>query len=303
MKICLLGATGLAGQGIFHELNKYKTELQEILTPTRAELNLLVAEEVMEFLERRKPDVVIMAAGKVGGIRYNLSNQLSQFTNNLRMNENVINGCAIHSIERLILLSSSCIYPTHLDTPMSEIDLFNGLPEQSNEGYALAKITAIRHLLLMRNIEQRDWNVLIPSNLYGPVSHFLTDDHVIPMLIKKFSSNDGTVELWGDGTPKRQFLHNSDLGFAVKFIVENKNMPSILNVAPAETITIGDLAKILSEIFSFKGQIQYDRSKPSGHPDKSISAASLTQLGWSSSVNLNNGLESLVLYLRTLGLI
>jgi len=215
----------------------------------------------------------------------------------------VISGCAIHSIERLILLSSSCIYPTHLDTPMSEIDLFSGLPEQSNEGYALAKITAIRHLLLVKNVEQRDWNVLIPSNLYGPVSHCLTDDHVIPMLIKKFSLNDSAVKLWGDGTPKRQFLHNSDLGSAVRFIVEHKNMPSILNVAPTETITINDLAKILSDIFSFKGQITYDLSKPSGHPDKSISAASLTQLGWSSSVNLNNGLENLVLYLRTLGLI
>jgi GDP-L-fucose synthase len=300
MKICLLGATGLAGQGIFHELKRFKSEVGEILTPTRGELDLLILEEVTEFLGRNKPEVVIMAAGKVGGIQYNLRNQLSQYTSNLRMNENVINGCANHSIQRLILLSSSCVYPTNVHIPMAESDVFKGLPEPSNEGYALAKSTAIRHLLLRRNVEQRDWSVLIPSNLYGPVSHFLSDDHVIPMLIKKFTSNDDMVELWGDGTPKRQFLHNSDLGSAIRFILENKISPSILNVAPIESTTIHDMAKILSEILGFKGQIKYDHSKPNGHPDKSISAANLRQLGWTSSVNLDSGLEELVGYLKTL---
>jgi GDP-L-fucose synthase len=244
-----------------------------------------------------------MAAGKVGGIQYNLQNQLSQFTVNLKLNENVINACAIHSIERLILLSSSCIYPKNLETPMSESGVFDGLPEPSNEGYALAKTTSIRHLLLRRSNEQRDWTVLIPSNLYGPVSHFLSDDHVIPMLIKKFSSNNNVVELWGDGTPKRQFLHNSDLGSAVMFILERKNMPPILNVAPTEVTTIGELSNILADIFKFKGQIKYDKSKPNGHPDKSISSKCLTQLGWSSSVNLRTGLEELVDYLKTLQLL
>ena len=303
MKICLLGASGLAGQGILKELNNRKMNSWEILTPTRSELDLGESARVMEYFREKKPEIVIMAAGKVGGIQYNLQNQLNQFTVNLKLNENVINACAFYSIERLILLSSSCIYPKNLNAPMSEGEVFNGLPEPSNEGYALAKITSIRHLLLRRTDAQRDWMVLIPSNLYGPVSHFLSDDHVIPMLLRKFSSNNDFVELWGDGTPKRQFLHNSDLGSAVLFVLERKNMPPILNVAPTEVTTIGELSNILADIFKFRGQIRFDGSKPNGHPDKSISSTSLTQLGWSSSVNLRSGLEELVDYLKTLQLL
>ena len=303
MKICLLGASGLAGQGILKELINHKMNSWELLTPSRSELDLGESARVMEYFGEKKPEIVIMAAGKVGGIQYNLQNQLNQFTINLKLNENVINACAIHSIERLILLSSSCIYPKNLTTPMSESGVFSGLPEPSNEGYALAKTTSIRHLLLRRNIEQRDWMVLIPSNLYGPVSHFLSDDHVIPMLIKKFGSNNNVVELWGDGTPKRQFLHNSDLGSAVRFILERKNLPSILNVAPTEVTSIGELSNILAEIFKFKGQIKYDESKPNGHPDKSISYTSLSQLGWTNSVSLRTGLAELVEYLKTFQLL
>jgi len=298
MKICLLGASGLAGQGILSELNNHKTSSWEILTPNRSELDLAIFVRVVEYLGENKPDIVIMSAGKVGGIEYNLRNQLDQYIVNLKINENVINACAFHSIDRLILLSSSCIYPTKLDTPMSESKVFDGMPEPTNEGYALAKTTSIRHLLLRRNLEQRDWMVLIPSNLYGPVSHFLSDDHVIPMLINKFNSRGNVIKLWGDGTPKRQFLHNSDLGSAIRFIIERKNLPSILNVAPTVVTSINELAKILSEIFEFDGQIEFDRSKPNGHPDKSISSLRLGQLGWSSSVDLRDGLKDLVDYLK-----
>jgi len=299
MKICLLGASGLAGQGIFNELNNHKTNSWEILTPNRTELDLAIFVEVIEYLGENKPDVVIMSAGKVGGIEYNLSNQVEQYLANLKINENVINACAVHSIKRLILLSSSCVYPKKLETPMSENNVFDGMPEPTNEGYALAKTTSIRHLLLRRNLEQRNWMVLIPSNLYGPVSHFLSDDHVIPMLMNKFNSSDNVIKLWGDGTPKRQFLHNSDLGSAVRFVIERENLPSILNIAPAEVTSINDLAQILSEIFEFDGQIEFDLSKPNGHPDKSISSSKLDQLGWSSSVDLRDGLKNLVDFLKT----
>ncbi len=300
MKVCIFGASGLAGRGISMSLSKSKHQIL-ILEPDRGEVDLKKFDQVLSYLEVHKPEIVIMAAGKVGGIQYNTDNQLSQYSQNLLINENVINVCAILNIERLILLSSSCIYPKNLSTPMSEEQLFNGLPEASNEGYALAKITSLRHLLLRRRHEGRDWSAVVPTNLYGEVPHFLNDDHVIPMMIKKLQNiGDSNLQVWGDGSPKRQFLHNEDLGSAILFLLDQESLPEIVNVAPTQTVTILELVQTLSKIMGFDGKIQFDRSRPNGHPDKSISGHKMTEIGWESKIELAPGLENLVKYVRGL---
>lgn len=300
MRVCIFGASGLAGRGISVSLNKSKTDIL-VLGPGRNEVDLKEFDQVLTFLKQNKPEVVIMAAGKVGGIQYNLDNQLSQYSINLLMNENVINACAMLDIERFVLLSSSCIYPKNLTTPMSEEQLFNGLPEASNEGYALAKTTSLRHLLLRTQNEGRKWSAIIPTNLYGEVPHFLNDDHVIPMMIKKLSSiGDSDLQVWGDGSPKRQFLHHEDLGNAILFLLEQESLPEVVNVVPKQTVTILELVETLSKIIGFNGKIQFDQSKPNGHPDKSISGHKMTEIGWESNIDLTLGLEKLVRYLRNL---
>lgn len=303
MKICLFGSSGLAGQGILKELNSSKVSFQEILTPTRSQVDLLSHGETRSFIGAKKPNIVIMAAGKVGGIQYNLENQIKQYSVNLRINENVIESCAEHNVDRLILLSSSCVYPKSAHTPMREESIFDGLPEPTNEGYALAKLTSIRHLLLRRNFENRDWTVMVPSNLYGPVPHYMEDNHVIPMLIRKMQESNESVEIWGDGSPIRQFLHNYDLGSAVGFVLNKQNLPQVINVAPRQTTTISELVQMLAQILKFKGEISYNPSKPNGHPDKSISGDILQKMGWYSSWDLKSGLENLVEYLKTRHLI
>jgi len=300
VKVCIFGASGLAGRGISASLNKSKNNFL-ILAPDRNEVDLKESEQVLAYLKQNKPEVVIMAAGKVGGIQYNLDNQLSQYSINLLMNENVINSCAMLDIERFVLLSSSCIYPKNLETPMSEEQLFDGLPEASNEGYALAKTTSLRHLLLRTRSEGRNWSAIIPTNLYGGVPHFLNDDHVIPMMIKKMQSIGGSdLQVWGDGSPKRQFLHHEDLGNAIIFLLDQDSLPEIINIAPKQSVTILELVETLSKIMGFNGKILFDRSKPNGHPDKSISGLKMTEMGWESKIDLAPGLENLVKYLRNL---
>ena len=297
MKICVFGANGLAGRGIAQAL-KRSSDIHVTLEPSRSDINLENLEKTKEYLSYHQPDCVIMAAGKVGGIQYNIQNQLNQYSTNLLINENVINACATLNIKRLFLLSSSCIYPRNLATPMREEEIFDGLPEFTNEGYALAKMTALRHLLLRRSEEGRNWSVIVPTNLYGAVPHFLNDDHVIPMLLKKLKAGvAGSLDVWGDGTPKRQFLYNEDLGSALLFLMKQPDAPEIVNVTPPEIVKISDLIDILCELTSFEGQIIYDQSKPNGHPDKTISGLRLRELGWESSIGLKQGLKSLLSYL------
>ena len=298
MKICIFGATGLAGSGIVDSLrsdyNKNVIENFSLLTPTRQDVDLLKSGEVLNYLKFHTPDVVIMAAGKVGGIEYNNSNQILQYKTNHKINFNLIESCAENNITKLILLSSSCIYPKDAIAPIEENSLFKGLPEITNEGYSLAKEAAVRHLLMYRNKDFPSWQVLVPSNLYGYTKNYLKDDHVIPMLIKKFQKNQKQIEIWGDGSAVRQFLHHKDLGEAVKkILMSNINNP-ILNVAPVDSISIFELVKLLSNIFEFTGDVIYDKNKPNGHPDKRISNAVLKEAGWVSSINLRQGLINLV---------
>jgi GDP-L-fucose synthase len=299
MRICIFGSSGLAGQGIAKALQDDSQCSSDLLLPRRIDVDLENYQDVVNYLLTTKPDIVIMAAGKVGGIDFNQRNQILQYEYNQKLNENLLLAASKVSIKRFILISSSCIYPVSSVKPIKEADLFNGLPEATNEGYAAAKSNAIRHLLLRRKYEDRNWSALIPTNIYGNVSHFLTDDHVLPMLIRKFQSGVNVINVWGDGTPIRQFLNNYDLGLAVRFSILNDGLPPILNVSTDESVTIKELINKLVQNFKFKGEIIFDVSKPNGNPDKSLDNSLMKGVGWKSTISLESGLTSLVSYLNS----
>lgn len=300
MKICVFGSSGLAGQGIVKALQETPESSFELLLPTRSKVDLTEYSTIINYFQENKPDIVVMAAGKVGGIEFNRSNQVFQYQYNQKINENLLNASSDVSINKLILISSSCIYPVLSPKPLKEDNLFNGLPEITNEGYAAAKSNAVRHLLLRRNYEKRNWCALIPTNIYGNVNHFLNDDHVLPMIIKKFRSGESVIDIWGDGTPSRQFLSNIDLGRAVYFAIQNDNLPPVLNVSTDESVSIKELIDKMVKIFKFNGEIRFDNSKPNGNPDKRLDTKLMAGLGWTSTISLDSGLSSLANYLNSL---
>lgn len=291
MKVCILGSNGLAGSGIFKALSDDSS--LEILAPSSRILNLKSKFATFEYLKSNRPDQIIMAAGVVGGIEFNKSNQLTQFYDNRDISLNVIDTAIDLKIPNLLLISSSCIYPKEGKIPINESYLFSGLPEKTNEGYSIAKEMAARLVILARNELSLNWNVVIPTNLYGYSPKFANDSHVIPMLLRKFNSNPTKIEIWGDGSPVRQFLHNIDLGSAIKFLIKSKNVPPVVNVAPSESISVSDLVNLIAGIFSFSGKIYFDNDKDNGHPNKTLDTTIINQMGWYESIKLRDGLFSL----------
>ncbi len=291
MRICILGSSGLAGNGILKTLES--NGAFEIFAPTSKILNLKDKLETFKYLQKTKPHQIIMAAGVVGGIEYNRQNQITQFHSNRDISLNVIDSAIELRIKNLLLLSSSCIYPRQAKTPIRESALFTGLPEKTNEGYSIAKEMAARLVLLARSELNLNWSVVIPTNLYGYSSKFASDTHVIPMLLKRFHESPKMIEVWGDGSPIRQFLYKSDLGSAMEFLVKREKVPPILNVAPNSNISISDLVHLIAGIFDYKGEIFFDSTKDNGHPDKTLDTVVINDLGWHDSTNLKDGLITL----------
>jgi GDP-L-fucose synthase len=291
LKVCILGSNGLAGSGIIKKLERNGSF--EIFAPSSKILDLKDRLATFDYLQKTKPDQIIMAAGVVGGIEYNKLNQISQFKSNRDISLNAIESAIELRIKNLLLLSSSCIYPRQAKIPIRESALFTGLPEKTNEGYSIAKEMAARLVILARNELSLNWSVVIPTNLYGYSSKFANDTHVIPMLLKKFHARPNVIDIWGDGSPIRQFLNNSDLGSAIEFLIERENIPPILNVAPKNNISISDLVYLIADIFRYKGNIFFDSKKDNGHPDKTLNTVQINDLGWYDSINLRDGLISL----------
>ena len=288
MRVCILGSSGLAGSGILKKLES--TETFEIFAPSSKVLNLQDKPKTFEYLQKTKPDQIIMAAGVVGGIEFNKLNQISQFNDNREISLNVIDSAIELRIKNLLLLSSSCIYPRQAKIPIRESALFSGLPEKTNEGYSIAKEMAARLVILAREELNLNWSVVIPTNLYGYCSKFASDTHVIPMLLRKFHARPKRIEIWGDGSPIRQFLYNSDLGSAIEFLVKTENVPPILNVAPGSNISVSELVHLIAEIFQYKGEVFFDSKKENGHPNKTLDTSLINDLGWHGSTNLKDGI-------------
>ena len=317
-KIFIAGASGMAGSAIYRNLKKKgygNVDLGgEILMPTSKELNLLKNEEVLEWFNLKKPTVVILAAAKVGGILANLAKPTEFLLENLKIQSNVIETSWKLGVKRLLFLGSSCIYPKFAEQPIKEDSLLTGPLEQTNESYALAKITGIKLCQALRSEYGFDAISLMPTNLYGPGDNFdKNSSHVMASFIKKFflatKNSLPRVTCWGTGTPMREFMHVDDLGEAASFVLENWNPNLIsspknkegkpltfLNVGTGKDISIKDLAIKIAGINNFLGEISWDHDKPDGTPKKQLDISNLKKLGWEPKISLNDGIKSTLKY-------
>ena len=277
----------------------------ETITRTRAELDLLDAASVRRFMQDERPDAVILAAAKVGGIHANSAFPAEFIHVNLMIQCNVVHGAYEAGVRRLLFLGSSCIYPRAADQPMREDALLTGLLEPTNEPYAIAKIAGIKLCESYNRQYGTDFRSVMPTNLYGPNDNFERDtSHVLPALMARFHEASRTgvdeVVVWGSGTPKREFMHVDDMAEASLFVMDlpvsiyqehTSPTRSHLNVGTGEDIAIADLAEIIARITGFGGRITYDPSRPDGAPRKLLDVSRLTALGWRSSVGLEDGVR------------
>jgi GDP-L-fucose synthase len=294
-KIFIAGHRGMVGSAITRKL----TELgyTNLILRTSKELDLIRQSDVEEFFRTERPEYVFLAAAKVGGIHANNTYRADFIYNNLMIESNIINSSWKFGVKKLLFLGSSCIYPKLAKQPLKEKYLLSDYLEKTNEPYAIAKISGIK-LCESYNI-QYGTNFIsgMPTNLYGPNDNYdLNNSHVLPALINKFhdakASSRSEVEVWGSGTPLREFLHVDDLADACYFLMKNYNQNEIVNIGSGKEITIKDLANLISEIVGFEGKIVFNTEKPDGTPRKLLDVSKLKKLGWSSKISLEEGITS-----------
>jgi GDP-L-fucose synthase len=308
-KLYIAGHTGMVGSAL---MRKFTAEgFTNIITKTREELDLRNQQAVTHFFQTEKPEYVIIAAAKVGGILANNTYRAEFLYDNLMIQSNIIHASASSGVEKLIFLGSSCIYPRDCPQPIKEEYLLTGPLEQTNEPYAIAKIAGIK--LCENYYKQYGCNFysVMPTNLYGPNDNFdLETSHVLPALIRKFheakvnnaelvdKSTLSPVEVWGTGTPRREFLYVDDLADALFFLLSEVEARDIyeqrithLNIGTGEDITIKELAEMIKEIIGFKGEIIYDSTKPDGTSRKLLDVSRINGLGWRSKIDLEEGIK------------
>jgi len=307
-KVYLAGHNGMVGSAIFKQLKD--KGYNNLLTKTFSELDLTRQESVEVFFKKEKPEIVIVAAAKVGGILANNTYRAEFIYDNLMIEANIINSAYKHGVEKLIFLGSSCIYPKLAPQPLKEEYLLSDYLEETNEPYAIAKIAGIK--LCENYYRQYKCNFFsaMPTNLYGPNDNFdLETSHVLPALIRKFheakEKNSSEVILWGTGTPKREFLFVDDLAEAIVFLLENINADDIyskgisqINIGTGEDLTINELAEIIKNIIGYKGNIKFDNSRPDGTPRKLMDVSRINNLGWKHKTNLKDGINKSYEYFK-----
>lgn len=294
-KIYVAGHRGMVGSAIVRKLEQEGFE--NIVTQTSAELDLRNQRDVHSFFEEEKPDYVFMAAAKVGGILANNTYRADFLYDNLMIQNNVIHASYLNPVKKLMFLGSSCIYPKMAPQPLKEEYLLTGELEQTNEPYAIAKITGIKLCDAYREQYNCNFISVMPTNLYGPNDNYdLKKSHVLPALIRKFHeaklNNSPAVTIWGTGTPRREFLHVNDLADACFFLMQAYNEAGFVNIGVGEDITITDLALLVKDIVGYSGTIIYDHTKPDGTPRKLMDVTKLTRLGWKASIPLREGIKS-----------
>jgi len=300
MRVVVAGGTGLAGSAI---VRGFESAGYEVIALNSTSLNLLNESETKDFFLTTKPNIVIDAAARVGGIHANNSFPVEFLVENLRIQNNLMEACHLAKVESFVFLGSSCIYPRNCEQPMKEEFLMTGLLEETNSAYAVAKIAGIELVKSYRKQHGLKWISLMPTNLYGPGDNFsLTSSHVFPAFIRKFDdavkSKAEKVVLWGTGSPLREFLHVDDLAQAVLIALTKYDSSVHLNVGTGIEISIRDLAvKIATEI-GFKGEIEWDASKPSGTPRKVMNVSRIKELGWEPRISLESGIKSTISWYR-----
>ena len=273
------------------------TQGRKILTADRSRLNLRNSSEVLAFMKTTRPNSVILAAAKVGGIYANMSQKTRFLTENLEIQNSVILGALESGVKRLIFLGSSCIYPKFAPQPMSEESLLTGPLEPTNEAYALAKISGVKLCQYIREEYSLDYFSLMPTNLYGPGDNFdLKDSHVPAALIRKFHegkiTGSNSVKIWGTGSPMREFMHVSDLADAVWFSFDDPPSENLINVGYGSEISIGEFARKVAKVVEFEGEIEFDTSMPDGTPRKLLDSTKLFGMGWRPKIGLDEGLKA-----------
>ncbi len=292
--IFVAGHRGLAGGAILRELQA--AGYANLLTRTRAEVDLRQREAVRRFFEESRPQVVVVAAAKVGGIKANNDFPVEFLLENLNIQNNLIEAAYDFGAEKLLFLGSSCIYPKFAPQPISESALLTGELEPTNEPYALAKIAGIKLCQSYAREYGRNFINAMPTNLYGPGDNFdLNTSHVLPALLRKVHEarerGDATVSVWGTGTPRREFLHVEDLAGACRFLLENYDAPEIVNVGFGSDVTIRELVELICEIVGFTGELAFDATKPDGTPRKLLDTTKLAGLGWRPRISLRDGIR------------
>jgi GDP-L-fucose synthase len=295
MRILVFGSNGLVGSSTVKSLNK-KDTYTKVFGSTRKDTNLFSFEDTHKTIKDFKPDVIVNAAAKVGGILANNTDRFEFITENLKINMNILESLKHFKDIKLINLGSSCIYPLDAPNPIKEEYIMNGKLEPTNSPYAMAKLAAIE----MGDALQKQYNNkivnLMPTNLYGPNDNFSENEsHVIPGLIVRMhqakSSQEQTFNIWGTGKPKREFLYVDDLAEAIGFVIENDINKNLLNIGSNEEVTINELSNIIKEVINFEGSLEFDRSKPDGNPRKLLDSTRIFELGWKPSIGLKLGIE------------
>jgi GDP-L-fucose synthase len=276
---------------------------RNLITRTHAELDLTEQAAVREFFERERPDHVVLAAARVGGIVANDTYPADFLRENLEIQDNVIHQAWRTGVKRLLFLGSSCIYPRDCPQPIKEEYLLTGPLEPTNEWYAVAKIAGLKMCQAYRREFGFNAISLMPTNLYGPGDNFDRENsHVLPALIRRLHEaklrGDESVSIWGTGTPRREFLHVDDLGDAVVYLLKNYNDESIVNVGWGEDVTIRELAELVVAACGYRGRLVFDPSKPDGTPRKLLDTTRLSGLGWRPKIPLKAGIESTYAWYR-----
>ena len=294
-KIYVAGHRGMVGSAIVRKLNA--KGFNNIVVRSSKELDLRNQQAVNSFFEMENPDIVVLAAAKVGGIHANSVYRAEFLYDNLMIQANIINAAYRFEVAKLLFLGSSCIYPKMADQPLREEYLLTGELEPTNEPYAIAKIAGIKLCESYRDQYGCNFISAMPTNLYGPNDNYdLNNSHVLPALLRKFhiakQEGNAKVEIWGTGSPKREFLHVEDLAAACFFLLQNYNEKEPVNIGCGKDISIKDLALTIKKVVGFKGKLNFDTSKPDGTPRKLLSVDKLHDLGWKHQIELEEGIKS-----------
>lgn len=292
-KIYIAGHRGMVGSAIHRNLQK--KGFNNFIFKTSAELDLRDQTQVADFFSKEKPEHVFLAAAKVGGIQANNTYRAEFLYDNLMIQNNVIHQSYLNKVKKLMFLGSSCIYPKLAPQPLKEEYLLSDYLEDTNEPYAIAKIAGIKMVENYRRQYGCDYISVMPTNLYGPNDNYnLNNSHVLPALIRKFheakESNSPFVEMWGTGSPLREFLHADDMADACVFLMQNYSDPKHVNIGTGVDLSIKDLALLIKKIVGYPGEIKHDLTKPDGTPRKLMDVSFLHSLGWKHKIELEQGI-------------
>ena len=294
-KIYVAGHKGLVGSAILKRLQN--KGFSRILCRTHTELDLTRQNAVETFFEQEKPEYVFLSAARVGGIWANDTYPAEFIYQNLAIETNIIQASFLNRVKKLLFLGSSCIYPKECPQPMKEEYLLSGYLEPTNEAYAIAKIAGIKMCQSYNRQYGARFISVMPTNLYGPNDNFdLETSHVLPALIRKFhqarTEDQANVEIWGTGTPRREFLHVDDLAAACLFLMQNYESPDIINIGTGKDTTIRELAEIVAKVTGFNGDLHFDTSKPDGVLVKLLDVTRINKLGWQAKIGFEEGIKN-----------